>query len=841
MSDANAAGRADDSDAADACRLCGLPTPDPPVTDADAAVEGEFCCRGCLEVARTLDAAPEAVDASRPGAIRAAVADATRPADADARPDDGRDAGEDASPPADAAEDFLAVEGMHCATCEAFLEGRAAAVPAVHDAEANYASDLLRVVHDDETTVGALAERIGGLGYRVRPVDAPAPDDDESVGRLLVGGFFGMMTMLWYVLFLYPTYLGVDPSSLLLDASGPAGAYLLANIWVMSGVVLFYTGFPVLRGAYVSLRAGVPNMDLLVALAALSAYAYSTVALLIGRTEVYFDVAVVVVLAVAVGNYYEGRVKRRATGRLADLARERVETARLKGGDGVETVPVEELSAGDEAVVRAGERVPADGEVIEGTATVDEALVTGESLPVEKGEGEDAVGGSRVVSGALTVRVSDASTLDRIVSRLWRIQSSGAGPGRLADRLAAAFVPLVGGLALLAVGWHLLAGADPTAAFLTGVTVLVVSCPCALGLATPLAVAAGVRAALDRGVVVTDGSAFERAASVDVVALDKTGTLTTGDLAVVEAAGEEEALARAAAVEGFVDHPVAAAIAAHVAPPDAPVEDVERVPHGASALIDGERVLVGHPDLFDGHEVPGRFAGRAADARAAGAVPTYVGWDGAVRGVLVAADRPRPEWEAVVERLATDARVVVLTGDGAPAAARFREHPAVDETFADLPPEGKVETVERLRARGTVAMVGDGINDAPALAAADLGIAVGGAAALATDAADAVVTVDDLGAVPDGLGIMAATRGRVRTNLGWALCYNAIAVPLAFAGVLNPLLAAVAMATSSLLVVGNSTRSLSTGDAATATSDADGRGSEGDGAADGPAGPASGA
>ncbi|MFB6304364.1 MAG: heavy metal translocating P-type ATPase, partial [Haloferacaceae archaeon] len=563
--------------------------------------------------------------------------------------------------------------------------------------------------------------------------------------------------------------------------------------------------------AYVSLRAGVPNMDLLVALAAVAAYGYSTAALLLGRTEVYFDVAVVVVLAVAFGTYYEERVKRGATDRLADLARERVETARVRRGGTTETVPVEALEAGDEAVVRAGERVPADGEVIEGEATADEALVTGESRPVEKAPGDDAVGGSRLLTGGVTVRVAGTSTLDRIVDRLWRIQSAGAGPGRLADRLAAAFVPLVVGLAALAAGGHLLAGAAPTAAFLTGLTVLVVACPCALGLATPLAVASGVRAALDRGVVVTDGSAFERASAVDVVALDKTGTLTTGDLAVVESAGDDRALALAGAVEAYVDHPVADAVAAHAgADADSAVESVERLRRGAAGVVDGERVLVGHPDLFAdrGYEVPERFADRAAEARAAGAVPTLVGRAGTVRGVLIAADRPRPGWERAVERLADGARVIVLTGDDPAAAARFRDHPAVDGVFADLPPEGKVGTVERLRAAGTVAMVGDGINDAPALAAADLALAVGGGAALATDAADAVLTADDLAAVPDALDTLAATRRRVRTNLAWAFCYNAVAVPLAVAGVLNPLFAAAAMAGSSLLVVGNSARPL---------------------------------
>ncbi|MFB6157496.1 MAG: heavy metal translocating P-type ATPase [Haloferacaceae archaeon] len=776
----------------DGCRHCGLALPDPPVTDDDVA--GRFCCRGCLEVARALgDSRGE-----RPAATDA-VRDRSAGGDADGRP----------SGPEDAAEAFLSVDGMHCTACEAFLEGRAVAVDGVIDAEANYASDLLRIVHDGRTAAAAVADAVDGHGYDVGPVDAAGSDDDESVGRLLVGGFFGMMVMLWYVLFLYPTYLGVDQSAILFDVSGGAGRYLLANVWVMSGVVLCYTGYPVLRGASVSLRAGVPNMDLLVALAACSAYLYSTVVLLRGGTEVYFDVVIVVIMAVTVGNHYETRVKRSAVGHLRDLARERIETARVRTADGTERVPVDELDTDDAVVVREGESVPVDGTVVEGSATVDESLVTGESMPVEKARGDEVIGGSRVVTGGLVARVDGDSTLDRLVSQLWRIQTAGTGPGSLVDRLAAAFVPAVLALGVVAAGWRVLTGADPATAVLVGVTVLVVSCPCALGLATPLAVAKGVKTALDRGVVVTDGSVFERAGGIDVVALDKTGTLTTGEMTVARAVGEERALERAAAAEALVDHPVADAIARSV-PSDATVDAVTRHRRGVSATVDGHRVLVGHPDLFAdrGYAVPESVAELVDRTDGEGAVPALVGWDGTVRGGFVVADEPRPDWEDAVDRLAADARVVVLTGDDAAAAARFDDHPGVDEVFPRLPPEGKASAVRRLATGGTVAMVGDGINDAPALAAADLGVAVGGAAALATDAADVVVTADDLTAVPDALGAVAATRRRIRTNLAWAFLYNSVAVPAALAGVLTPLVAAVAMATSSLLVVGNSTRSL---------------------------------
>jgi Cu2+-exporting ATPase len=776
------------------CTLCGLPTPDPPVSDDD--VDGTYCCQGCLAVARTLDAPVDA--------------DPEAAADALDRGDDPGDAdGETA---------FLSVAGMHCATCEAFVESRATSHDGVRAAAASYPTETVKLTYDpDVVEREALPGVVEGLGYSA--VDRDAADgreDDESVGRLLVGGFFGMLVMLWYVLFLYPVYLGVSPDALLVDLTGSAGAYLFGNVWLAASVVLGYTGYPLFRGAYVSLRAGRPNMDLLVAVAAGAAYAYSTLVALSGGTDVYFDVAVVIVLAVTIGDYYEGRVKRAATGRLADLTTDRVENAVRRTGDGTETVPVADLEAGDEVVVTPGERVPVDGPVVEGAAVVDESLVTGESRPVRRETGDDAVGGSVLRDGRLVVRVDGdpESTLDRVVRALWDVQSARPGVQRLADRVAAVFVPLVVVLAVLAAGWHFFAGATPETALLVGLSVLVVSCPCALGLATPLAVARGVREALDTGVVVTDASAFEAAPDADVVVFDKTGTLTTGEMRVRDSLGDDRVLALAAAVEQYADHPVAAAVTEYADPADVDVADFQREPGtGVSARVtddDGDRTLLaGRRALFESRDwtIPAAFAERAETARKNGDVPVLVGQSGGVEGVLVAGDDPRDGWRDVVADLAADRRVVVLTGDDAAAAASFREHPGVDDVFAGVPPEGKTEVVRRLADEETVAMVGDGVNDAPALAAADIGVALDHTA-LAADAADAVVTSDRLDAVPAAFDLTQATNRRITQNLGWAFLYNAIAVPLAVAGVLNPLFAAAAMAASSLLVVGNSTRRL---------------------------------
>jgi Cu2+-exporting ATPase len=811
----------------DHCTLCDLPTPDPPVTADD--VDGRFCCQGCLVVARTLDDAA-AADLDRE-AVRSTLSDEAGASDREggdadvAVADDGAEVATDD----ETVESYLAVDGMHCTTCEAFVESRLAGTEGVADVAASYASGLVRVSHAPDLDTETLAARVDGFGYRAREAGTDE-GKSEDVGRLLVGGFFGMMTMLWYVLFLYPTYLGVDPSLLLVDLSSAVGTYLVANTWVMATIVLGYTGFPILRGAYVSLRAREPNMDLLVATAATTAYVYSTLLALLGRTHLYFDITVVVVLAVSVGGYYEERLRTAAAGSLRELSERRVSEARIRGENGTEMVPLDDVREGDAVVVRAGETVPVDGRVVEGTGSVDESLVTGESRPVRREPGDDVVGGSTLGDGGLVV-AADAEathTLDRLVELQWELRTE-SGAQRLADRLAGVFVPLVFVLATVAGVVHLLLGATPTTALLTALTVLVVSCPCALGLATPMAVASGVRAALDEGIVVRSGEPFERASDADVVAFDKTGTLTTGRMAVHEVVGDAGTLAVAAALERFADHPVADAIVDHYGEErvdadvagttpvtdggEAVVTTVQTHPgRGVSGVVDGRDALVGSADLFAGRDwtVPDDLRERAAAARDAGAVPALVGWDGAARGVVVAGDDPRPEWASVVDSLSAEHRVVVVTGDGDAAAARFAAHDGVSEVFSNTRPEAKVALVDRLRAdaAGGVVFVGDGSNDAPALAAADLGIALESGTPLAVDAADAVVTTDDLRTVETVFDVTRATRRRIRQNLGWALLYNVVAVPLAALGLLNPLFAAVAMATSSLLVVLNSRRRL---------------------------------
>jgi len=813
------------------CTLCDLPTGDDPHTAPD--VDGEFCCRGCLAVARSLGDAEgldglDEVEERRP----------------DAEPDDDFE-GETT---------FLHVDGMHCATCESFLEMTAGEQAGVAAAEASYATDTIRVDYDPDA-VGAdeLPERLSVAGYSASNRADPDAEGDDAVVRFLIGGgFFGMMAMLWYVVFLYPTYFGYEP---FLDLGGVSGQYLFTQVWVFASIVLFYTGYPILRGAYVSLRARQPNMDLLVSLAAVSSYAYSTLAMFLGRTDLYFDVTIAVVLVVTAGNHYESLIKRRATGALSELTTATDREVRTEAG---ETVATDAVDPGDRLLVRPSERVPFDGIVAEGAAAVDEALVTGESLPATKREGDAVRGGTVVTDAPIVVEVGEdaESTLDTLVRMLWEIQSSRSGIQRLVDKLATVFVPLVVAVAVLAAGATLAFGASPTEAALVGLTVLIVSCPCALGLATPLAVAAGIRDAARRGIVIVSDAVFEEAADIDTVVLDKTGTLTDGQMRLLgaETDGTDPATVRkrAAALERASVHPIAEAIVAGVrgeetegdgiaarpaaatdggtaidgsaarddgtgaaTEPSPAAADVTVTDRGVSGRIDGDEVVVGHRSLFEGDAwaVSESLDAVGADAREAGRVPVYVGWDGAVRGVLVVGDEVREGWEAVVEDLAADGRrVVVLTGDSPAAARRFEEHPAIDETFAEVPPEAKAETVRRLTATERVAMVGDGSNDAPALAAADIGISVASGTDLAADAADAVLLEDRLSAIPELFAVTRGTNRRLKQNLGWAFVYNAVAIPMAVSGVLNPLFAAVAMGTSSLLVVSNSARAVYKGE-----------------------------
>jgi Cu2+-exporting ATPase len=831
----------------DQCTLCDLPLAETAVENDDG---DQFCCRGCRDVYATLSEREEASVEDDPAALET----------------------EEFDPPADHETTFLQVDGMHCATCETFIEARAGDNDGVSGVDASYITDTVRVSHDpEETDEDSLLETLTGLGYRAFSRDDPLAEQraqEDVFWRLVAGAVFGMFIMMPYIVLIYPMYFGglwyPDQQAEFLGdlLAGPSATPLYYMMGIFAGAVLFYTGGPILKGAYVSLRARSPNMDLLIALAATSAWLYSTVAIFAesGLPHLYYDVTVGIILVVTAGSYYENQIKQRATDKLAGLTEAQVSEATLyDGADATTTIDVDDLTTGDRVLVREGERVPVDGTVADGEGTVDEAVVTGESRPVGKTPGDEVVGGSLLQEGSLVVAAGEGaeSSIDRLTDVVWNLQSANHGIQQLADRLATVFVPLVLVLGAVVGVAHFVLGAGLSAALLVALTVLIVSCPCALGLATPLAIAASIRDGLERGIVVFDETIFERLRGVDLVVFDKTGTLTTGEMRVLDHEGPGEAFERAALLETRSSHPVATAVAERfgtaagaantsdatdggepttdgdtadgaepttdggeavaeraddsTAGPERHVEAFESYATGVGGLVDGTEMLVGTVELFEdrGWTVDDNLRARATEIESGGDVAVVVGEDGAAVGVAAVGDQPREGWSATIDRL--DERgieVAILTGDSSDAAAEFADHPGVDQVFAGVPPEAKAETIRGYGAGKQTVMVGDGTNDAPALATADLGIALGGGTALAADAADVAITTDDLASLETVFDLAAAANGRVKQNIGWAFCYNGVAIPLAVSSLLNPLFAALAMAASSGLVVTNSARPL---------------------------------
>jgi heavy metal translocating P-type ATPase len=824
------------------CTLCGDGATAGVVDDSGRA----FCCPGCRDVHSALGGADNGVaeGTERPSGHEAAVGE----------------------PDGDAERTFLRVDGMHSVTCEAFLEGIARRQEGVVAASASYVSETVRIDHSPAAvSVSDLAESLSRAGYTAYPREEEIADTDASVAgprrsprlnqerglgtmlgfRYAAGVLFGTFLLLPYVALLYPAHLAelVDWEFLSLyeqavTFTGDGGFGALRLFMVVSGIVLLFTGLPVLRGAYVSLRTGRPDTNLLVAVTVVAAYLYSVVAGLSGRTDVLFDLTVVAAAAVVAAVFYESLAKQRAMDRLTELTVAQVDEARLYVEGATTTVPVESLSAGDSVLVREGERIPVDGVLEQGPCTVDEAVVTGESLPVVKTAGEEVIGGAVVTDGAAVVAVEEGATssIDRLVTSVWELQSGTHGVQRRVNRLIARVLPAVGVVAVFVAAVALVA-VGPVAAVLAGLAVLVVACPWMLGLATPLSVATSIEAALERGVVVFDETVFERLRGVDVVVFDKTGTLTTGEMEVIEADAPAALLAAAARLERRVSHPAANAIVSAFGPGDSvadggvtderdgtahpgdgsaagkrgEVESFVSYGDGVGGTVDGTEVLVGHPDRFaeEGWTVGEDIESRVEKARDAGRLPVVVGHSGRAQGVVVVGDEPREGWDSALTGLGERGiDVVVLTGDDERATEFFREHPHVTHVFAGVPPAGKTATIARLQADNRVTMVGDGTNDAPALAKADLGVSLGSGTALASDAADLVVVDDDLSTVGTAFDLAFAARQRLTRNTRLALLYNAVTVPLALLGSLNPLLVMGAVAAGGGLIGLNSVRDL---------------------------------
>ena len=728
----------------------------------------------------------------------------------------------------------LPITGMTCASCANRIERTLNKLDGV-TASVNYATEKATVDYDPAAVEAReLVAAVEAAGYQATlpsaepPGSADAPETDATAPlrqRLLIS-------------------LALTVPVLLLTMIGP----LQFDNWqwltlTLAAPVVVWGAWPFHRAAWANLRHATATMDTLISVGVLAAFGWSLYALFLGDAggssmrmsfdlvpdraggthEIYLEVATAVTVFILAGRYFEARAKRRAGAALTALLELGAKDVAVLGPDGAERrVPVEELAPGDRFVVRPGEKIATDGVVEEGVSAVDQSLLTGESVPVEKQPGDDVAGATVNAGGRLVVRATKvgADTALAQIGRLVTDAQSGKAPvQRLADRISGVFVPVVIGIAAATLGFWIGAGEGTTFAFTAAVAVLIIACPCALGLATPTALLVGTGRGAQLGLLIKGPEILESTRTVDTVVLDKTGTVTTGRMSLVDVvtapdADRADVLRLVGALEDASEHPIAQAIARAARDELGALPAVEsftnRAGLGVEGVVDGHGVIAGRPALLAdwAMRLGPELAAATAEAERHGRTAIAAGWDGQARAVLVIADTVKPtSAEAVASLKALGLRPVLLTGDNEATARAVAHEVGIDEVIAEVLPSDKAAVVRRLQDEGrVVAMVGDGVNDAPALAQADLGLAIGTGTDVAIEASDLTLVSGDLRAAADAIRLSRSTLRTIKQNLAWAFGYNVAAIPLAVAGLLNPLLAGLAMALSSVSVVANALR-----------------------------------
>ncbi|MFD7852719.1 heavy metal translocating P-type ATPase [Streptomyces microflavus] len=735
---------------------------------------------------------------------------------------------------------------MTCASCAARIEKKLNRMDGV-EATVNYATEKAKVTYrGEDVSVQDLISTIEATGYTAEeppPPDTRRPDTERS-GTAESEPDDGLTSLRQRLI-----------TSLVLAVPVIAMAMIPAlqfDNWqwlslTLAAPVVTYAGWPFHRAAWTNLRHGAATMDTLISVGTSAAFLWSVWALFFGTAgmtgmthpfeltiarsdgagNIYLEAAAGVTAFILAGRYFEARSKRKAGAALRALMELGAkEVTVLRDGREV-TVPTAELQVGDHFLVRPGEKIATDGTVVEGSSAVDASMLTGESVPVEVATGDSVTGATINAGGRLVIeatRIGSDTQLARMARLVEDAQNGKAAAQRLADRISAVFVPIVIALALGTLGFWLGSGAGLTAAFTAAVAVLIIACPCALGLATPTALMVGTGRGAQLGILIKGPEVLETTRRVDTIVLDKTGTVTTGKMILLavrtsDGTDENDVLRLAGAVEHSSEHPIAQAVAAGAvdrlgggSPLPTP-EDFANIPGlGVQGVVDGHAVLVGREKLLAEWEIrlPETLAAAKAEAERAGRTAIAVAWDGEARAVLEVADAVKDTSAEAIERLrALGLTPILLTGDNRAVAEAVAAEVGIapDQVYAEVMPEDKVDVVMRLQAEGrSVAMVGDGVNDAAALAQADLGLAMGTGTDAAIEAGDLTLVRGDLRAAADAIRLSRRTLSTIRTNLFWAFAYNVGALPLAAAGLLNPMIAGAAMAFSSVFVVGNSLR-----------------------------------